>query len=409
MIACNKPKMPMPLTNLVRTCARRRRSLSRLLATALLLFASSVILAQTPQTPEEPPVTTESEPATSEDVEPEDSDAEDAQHETGAAEPLPYISRTARNEQLLAASLPEDALWLEDDHEPILALFRPTETAVTKGVVLFLHATETPPEWPALLENARRNLPQYGWATLALTLPPRTPPAPAPRDLPLPDTPDDPPADPELLAEIDSTAEDTVNETASTSSNPEVVATPEVTAPVTNEAVEEIPVADTEAEPASEDATPEDAVTEEKPLLTRSEIIHKRFAAAQSWLAQTDYRARMLVVDNSSVMEVAAYLQTQPAGTVTALILVNLQPQEALSTAQLNQLFSELALPVLDVFPAPAHAAMTAQRQRHRGAALRNQVPDYHQMLLPPQQKPLQDDNKNFWVERLRGFMERQK
>lgn len=398
-------------------------TLRQLLAVALLLIAAQTSFAQSPESsetqPETPDVVTELE------AEASAATAEGTEAVTAAPEAPLFTSRTARNEQLLAASLPDDALWLADDAEAILALFRATETATTKGLVFFLHATETPPEWPVLLENARRNLPQFGWATLAVTLPPKTAPAPAPRDSLTLDAPAD------LSLTPDSQEADTessgANTTASEPANIDTPPAPETNAPTpsTNATPSEVPAGAEGVEGVGSAASTETAATANAPAqpgtdseeapndatsaLTRSEIIHKRVAAAQEWMAQADYNARMLVADNSSVMEVAAYLQTQPAGAITALILVNLQPQEALTTAELDQLFSTLALPVLDVFPAPAHAALTAQRKRHRGAALRNRLPDYHQMLLPPQQMATLDDNKNFWVERLRGFLERQK
>jgi hypothetical protein len=397
-------------------------TLRQLLAVALLLIAAQTSFAQSPESsetqPETPDVVTELE------AEASAATAEGTEAVTAAPEAPLFTSRTARNEQLLAASLPDDALWLADDAESILALFRPTETATTKGLVFFLHATATPPEWPVLLENARRNLPQLGWATLAVTLPSKTAPTPAPRDPLVPDAPADLPLAPDT---VEANTEETAAGTGTTASEPVNIDTPpvaETNAPTPSEvaagaeAVEGVgstgstgsaETAATANATAQPEADPEEAPTDATVVLSRGEIIHKRVAAAQDWMAQADYTARMLVVDNSSVREVAAYLQTQPAGAITALILVNLQPQEALTTAELDQLFSTLALPVLDVFPAPTHAALTAQRKRHRGAALRNRLPDYHQMLLPPQQMATLDDNKNFWVERLRGFLERQK
>lgn len=286
-----------------------------------------------------------------------------------AEEPI-YPSRTARDNQLLAQAAPEQIRWLETPNGQVLALYRPTETRTTKGVMLLLHAAETPPGWPPSLDNLSRNLPRQGWASLAIALPSQTL-----TPLPLRDTP--------------------VVETT---------ATPEETTPAAAANPPTEPPAEPAAEP--EPATPEE---EQPPPPSRAELIGERVTAALAWLAQENPARIVLLVDNSSVLDSLAHLQTLDTNPVTALVLVNLQPQEALSTAQLETIFTETSAPVLDVFFAPEQAQMTELRKRHRAVALRNKVRVYHQLHLPPQVQAAQDDEKSFWVERVRGFIEQQK
>lgn len=94
-----------------------------------------------------------------------------------SSEALLYESRDMRDKSLLAKAVDDEAQWLETEHGKILALYRPTEAKVTRGVLILFHAAENPQLWPPMLENLRANLPRYGWETLALSLPQKYPAA----------------------------------------------------------------------------------------------------------------------------------------------------------------------------------------------------------------------------------------
>src|SRR5690554_2516743 len=60
----------------------------------------------------------------------------------------PYSSRHARDSHLLAQANADEALWLDTPEGKMLALFRASESRVTKGTLVLLHAAEMPPGWP---------------------------------------------------------------------------------------------------------------------------------------------------------------------------------------------------------------------------------------------------------------------
>jgi hypothetical protein len=356
------------------------------------LILSATAWAQAPTDPTTEPTTETTDPnAATPEAAADGQEVTDPTTEPQTAEPETpfYASRNERDNQLLAQAKPEEVRWLETPSGQILALFRPTESRTTKGVLLILHAAETPPGWPPALENARRNLPQHGWVTMALALPAKTP-APIP----------------ERVLEVPATVE-AAGATGTENAAPadQSAAEPEA-APIdpTN------PATDPTTTPKSDDAT-ETPTSEpeqgETPPPTRAEIMAERISAALAWLAQEDYASVMLLVDNSSVVDSLAYLQTVPDNPVTLLALANLQAQEELTTAELDGIFTGQNLPVMDIFFAPAQGQMTDQRKRHRASALRNDVVYQQLHILPPQQTTL-DDSMSFWVERLRGFMEQQ-
>ncbi|ODS22751.1 hypothetical protein AB835_12490 [Candidatus Endobugula sertula] len=73
----------------------------------------------------------------------------------------------------LAQHLPEEAgMWLADGEDTFFALWQPDRSGDAKGVILILHAEGEHPAWPQTTKPLHDTLPDYGWATLAISLPP---------------------------------------------------------------------------------------------------------------------------------------------------------------------------------------------------------------------------------------------
>jgi len=88
-------------------------------------------------------------------------------------------------------------------------------------------------------------------------------------------------------------------------------------------------------------------------------------------------------------------------------VITNLQPQEPLTTAELEASFSQSQLPVMDIFFGPDNSVQQAQRDKHRAVAMRNKLQHYQQTLLEAQPKVVEDDSNSFLLARIRGFMEK--
>lgn len=315
----------------------------------LLLLVSSALHAQTTEPAEEP------------------SEVPDA--EAQLPEPEPVASWEARYNRLLAEASPEEAHWLGGPDDKILALVRPTEARITKGAVLMLHAAEDHPVWPPSLENLRRYLPRHGWATVAVALPPRESPAVPQRELPSP------------AADTEEPGNDGAGST------------------------ESVPAASSDAasepEPAEEPTEPLPAVA---PPPSRATIVTQRVAAAAAFLGEQGHQSIVLLTDNSSVIDSLSALP--PAVELAGLVLINLHPHEPLTTPQLESLWSNAQLPILDIFIESRDRPQADIRQRHRAAALRNKAEDYYQARLLPLRPVDLDNPRSFWLERTRGFME---
>lgn len=279
-----------------------------------------------------------------------------------------FESRVHRDRELLAETYPGEARRLATAEGELLVLFKPALHAEPKGALLIAYTGNQPGDWPAELENLRRSLPYYGWATLALALPPepKTPVPPRPLD-------------------------------------------EEAEAPGDEEGAEA---------PGDEPEEPEEAPPEE-PDPPRAQRLAERLDAALALLAQEGQLNLVVLVDNLSASDVHAHLrpglavgepgdrpgQSPLAGPVRALILLNLYPQQPLSEAQLRELFSVPELPILNLFPGMDSPPRAQQRRQHRGLAQQQRLNQYQALVLPFASTPDLDDRHSHWVQRIQSFM----
>lgn len=317
---------------------------------AFVLLGSCFIsaLAQTPTETETPTETAE--PPSTEST-------------TTPTEPPLYPSREIRDKTLIAEAMEDESKWLETTYGKILVLYRPTEAKVTNGVLVLFHAAETPQSWPPVLENLRRNLPRYGWETLAVTMPQAEP-------KPIPDRD-------KLKGDNSQTDEENKTETISSASS----------------------------STASSSAS----------LVSREELIREYIKVSIEFLHSNGQFNAVMLFDNSTVtlgmQALSVEIKENPEdpktvdGPLQALILLNLQSQEALTKAQLNEVLHKKQLPVMDIFFAPDSEQQKQQRELHRAVAMRNKLDNYQPFLTELPAKTMEDDHSSFVVGRVRGFM----
>ena len=289
-----------------------------------------------------------------------------------------YADTVARDNALLAKAYTaiakaDELQWLETPDEKILSLYKAGETRKTKGVLLIMHAPESPQLGPTNLENLRRHLPLSGWATMALPLPAKYPTA-------IPER--------ESSSASSAPAESTAASAAASSAPAQPVA-----------------------------ATASSSTSSSKPVIAREKLIAGRVEAAIAQLNKLGQFNFVLLVDNSSAPDALASLYKKTnAGTASgdtvdgplqALVLVNLQGQEPLTKAQLAAIFSVRAVPVMDVFFNVDDNAQKELRRTHQAEAMRKDLKDYQQLILPTQPPVTLDDTNSFWIAKVQGFMAR--
>lgn len=283
----------------------------------------------------------------------------------------PYTSRAMRDKTLIAKALEDEGKWLDTTYGKILVMHRPTEAKVTKGVLVLFHAAEDPQSWPPALENLRQNLPRYGWETLAVTMPQ---------------------AVPKLIPERENESLE------NTGSN--------------NEGDADKPVENPASPAANSSGLSSSSVNN---AANREELIKEYIKVSFEFLHANGQFNAVVLFDNSSLFLGMQQLLPQIKenksdpntvdGPIQALVIANLQPQEALNKQQLNTTLNQQQLPVMDIFFAPDVEQQKAQRELHRAAAMRNKLDNYQQFITEIQPKSVEDDHSSFLVGRVRGFM----
>ncbi|MES2822840.1 MAG: DUF3530 family protein [Pseudomonadota bacterium] len=268
---------------------------------------------------------------------------EQAPNATSGEESI-FASDLDRDNALLALALPNEIQWLDTPHGKIIALFKAGEKRKTLGSLLILHATELPQLWPAPLESLRRNLPLYGWDTMTVPLP-------------------------SLYISQSSTREliPTTSSSNAQSSNQAVV-----------------------------------AASSQIVSSPRTQLINERITAAISLLTKIGQPNLVVLVDNSTAPDNLLELSKN---NIQAVILVNLQNHEPLTHVQLAAIFSNTDLPVLDVFFGADDKYQIAVRRLHQAEAMRKNLKSYQQLLLPPENIAAVNNKQSFWLEKVRGFI----
>lgn len=92
--------------------------------------------------------------------------------------PRPYVprpelpdSQQARLQALADSSDTEDVQWLQTPYGKFLALYKREYTGDPKGGVILLHNPGQHADWPSSIAKLRQQLPEVGWASLAISLP----------------------------------------------------------------------------------------------------------------------------------------------------------------------------------------------------------------------------------------------
>lgn len=378
-----------------------------------LLLIAPAALAQQPQTPapQTPPPAQQAQPAATEtpaDAAAETTEPTDAS-EAAEAEPIPEpppeppVPVSVRDNTLLKKEKTFEAIQLGDDPS-LVALYQPSAQGETRGLLVILHPAVAPSGLPTTLESLRRHLPASGWASLAFAIPDNLPPAapagdPRPQPAPVSDTEETTTGD-EAASEAEGGEETTP---------PAAEATPE-----TAEANTEVAEGGTPTETPPDETTEAAVVAEEEPKISpeaaRAETLQLRLAALTSWLQQQEGVSPILVIENHHSSEILPLLTQQlmmQQQTLRALVLLNTSPADNRSPTERDAFFRDYTMPVLDVFLQPETSRTREIRRWQQASAKRQKHPAYRQLLLAAPAFTELDEERHYWVERIRGFLTR--
>ena len=167
--------------------------------TLLLILALSPAWGEEPSASEKEPSASEKQPSASTQepsaAKEESTESRASTEETTQAKaqrppssaPRPRVPASeSQSMTVLADNLSaDDLMWLNAGQERFLSLWQQDRSGDPKGALLIIHGEGEHPAWPQTTKPLHDTLPDYGWATLAISLP-NPDPAPKPtRTLPV--------------------------------------------------------------------------------------------------------------------------------------------------------------------------------------------------------------------------------
>jgi hypothetical protein len=140
--------------------------------------------------------------------------------------------------------------------------------------------------------------------------------------------------------------------------------------------------------------------------------------AAITYLRQNGKFNAVLLSDNRLIDAAALHLRPQikpnPGdpktvdGPIQAMIILNMQAQYPLTQDMLEGIFSTAELPVLDIFFQPAFVNQKNNQRLHKTTAARKKLLKYRQQIFPYPKENTLNENQQFWIAAVRGFMDRE-
>ncbi|VUD40370.1 hypothetical protein TDB9533_00156 [Thalassocella blandensis] len=298
-------------------------------------------------------------------------------------------------QQLLKGEVKEsDIVWLGPTQQ-VLALWRPETSGNPFGAVLILHDDGHHPDWPATINPVRNNLPQFGWATLSVSMPDtenkQIPPRPAPT--PLTGTSDSNPTDAE-----DEHAKETAKLMAQDSE------------------------VDEQAQQLAQAASAENPQqnmpnTSDKP--DPELLAHQQIQAAMDFLNEKGQFNIIVVAYGTSAYRAAKYIDDLMAGNtsnkrslkvqgkmqrpVRAVVFVSARNHIVTQKENLTDYLNDRNVPMLDVYFGDHHLDATESKER-KLFTQQNNFTQYFQVKIEPPSTEVFDGETPL-TRRIRGFI----
>lgn len=293
--------------------------------------------------------------------------------ETGArsAPPRPMLESRSEAQQLaLQRAMPgSQQLTLDGGADPFLSLWLPANQAQPAGLVILVPGEGETADWPTAIGPLRRQLPDYGWSTLSLSLP---------------DSPN-PGVKVRKTAPVTVVLESLVQgETAHDES--------------TSEPIE--PLNTEVSSPLHRSAAPLDDLAPVEP--DHATRVQARLRAAVDFAHQQQPRTLVLLGHGTGAYWAARFLQEQQPSEVVQLVIVSAREPDGAET-DLSELLPQLRLATGDFFYRD-QANQAAARER-LNAGKRQQHPAYLQIGLQRLPSDARAEQAQL-VRRVRGWLE---
>jgi len=287
---------------------------------------------------------------------------------------------TALDEQL--DQFKEAALWLEtSDNKRFLSLWQPDRSGNPRGALLIIHSEGEHPAWPNTTKPLHETLPDYGWATLALSLP-------EPKQAPIPKR---------TLAvkAIPTTTTTTEEQTGSPDKNTNEEEDAQNTEE-TSQAMTEKPMTS-----ATETAVSPEVITEQR-LESALRFLHDQgqFNVVILGNGSGAIRANTFLNNNTPKTDDPSFANAKP---FRAIVLLNSRNRLPTMNSDYKGWFSDPSIPVLDIYLSEDQRNQQAAKAR-KVLAKQKKVAIYKQVRLT-HLKHTKNGRENILSRRIRSYL----
>ena len=279
--------------------------------------------------------------------------------------------------------------WLDPNDRSFLTLWQTDRSGDAKGAVLILHGEGEHANWPHTIQPLHDTLPDYGWATLAISLPKIPTAKPPKRTLPAKVARKAP------TNTGEETADTTEASDTPTQADADTPATAETSTPLT---------------PNNDDS--KDTVASDAEL---AKIIEQRLSTALQFLHDRGQFNIVFVSHNSNAIYAHQFikrltpkltdagLKRQLEKPVRAMIIVNASNRLTAMQADYTEWFNDPELMVLDILTSQLLSHQHDSKKR-KVLAKQNKVTTYKNVTLPPLSTT--SWGENLLSRRIRSFLD---
>ncbi len=309
--------------------------------------------------------------------------------------PRPRSPANESNEmEVLAQYFPEEAqLWLETDQGRFLSFWQQKRSAESKGALLIIHAEGEHPAWPKIHQPLHDSLPDHGWSTLAISIPPpKKEPTPK-RSFPVKTKPVI-----KMETEEETKEEQEGDKTESTEATKKEADIKEPPTP--------------ESKKKEENVAPAVGNT-----LSPEEVVEKRLEAAIAFLHDKGLFNIIMVGSGSGAIRAHRFinqitpkidnptLKAKFKKPVHALIMINATNQLSDTEEPYTEWFNDPSIPVLDIYLKDGYSNESDAKMR-KILAKQKRVETYEQVAISSLNSETHWD-QNKLSRRIRGFLEK--
>jgi len=322
--------------------------------------------------------------------------------------PRQMIDIQAKATKLLMQAVEKDNVqWLNAMDEKFMALWQLDKTDNPFGAVVILHGEGQSAEWPNTVSAIRNNLSEFGWSTLAISLPPPgklTIPKRPEKKLPLPATETNTDTEEQDTSEDKPTDKKQMDATATDEANKEAMAALEKDTMMESSNIETMENNST----MMKKDKPDPELSSNARISTSIQFLNEKgqyniVIIGHGIGAIRAAKFIQMLAPNASSADAAQAAADEVPYKIRALIMVAARNQILNTEEKLIPYLKDIPIPILDIYYSDHYLDNTEVKIRRQKLARINTKNYYQVKLMRPNEADSRAENR--LTRRIRGFL----